>query len=108
MPTGDVAASPSEANIVVELCAAAYSIEAVHRAAYALMASVDVRIIAVDPAIICELRVLKSDLSPAAAELAFSREVTDQELRIVIEQKTESYRDLILGLTFSKTGLQGD
>lgn len=107
MTAQSVAAPHSGASLVVELCASAYSIEAVHRAAYALMASVDVRVLAAEPAIVCELRLLTRALDAEAAELAFRREVTDQELRIAIEQQTGSYRDLILGLAFSKTGLQG-
>lgn len=95
------------APLRVSLCSSAYSIEAVHRATYALMAEIDVRIVQVDPAIVCELKLLSQRISREDADLAFRREVTDQELRIGIEQKTASYRDLILGLAFSKTGLQG-
>lgn len=94
-----------QAMLTVELPSAAYSLEAVHRAVYALMAKIDVRIVAADP-IVCELVPLSSKLSSAEADILFRREVTDQELRIAIEQQTSAYRDVILGLAFSKTGLQ--
>lgn len=106
--TGRIGAALGDrAPLCVSLCSAAFSIEAIHRAAYALMAEIDVRITQVVPDIMCELRPLSDKMSPADAELSFRREVTDQELRIGIEQRTGAYRDLILGLAFSKTGLQG-
>lgn len=89
----------------VSLCGSAYSVEAVHRVAYALMATIDVRILATEPEIVCELHVL-GKVSAADAELTFRREVTDHQLRLVIEERTSAYRDLILGLAFSRTGLQ--
>lgn len=99
------AATHPGSALIVEFPAGAYSVEAVHRAAYALMAKIDVRIAGVDP-ILCELASLSAQLSPDEAAVMFRREVTDQELRICIEQKTSAYRDVILGLAFSKTGLQ--
>lgn len=106
--TGMTGAVPGDrASLCVSLCSSAFSIEAVHRAAYELMAMIDVRIAQVEPDILCELRPLSDKISPADAELSFRREVTDQQLRIGIEQRTGAYRDLILGLAFSKTGLQG-
>jgi len=42
----------------------------------------------------------------ATAERDLRREVVDHDLRISIEQRTSPYRDAILGLAFSKTGLQ--
>lgn len=104
----DVVKTPVEqAALSVTLCASAYSIEAVQRASYALMSTVDVRILADEPEISCELRLLGKDAVAIDAELAFRREVTDHQLRMAIEERTSGYRDLILGLAFSKTGLQG-
>lgn len=94
-----------QAALSVELPSAAFLVESVHRAAYALMAKIDVRIVRVDP-IVCELTPLSSQLTSTEADILFRREVIDQELRIAIEQQTSAYRDVILGLAFSKTGLQ--
>ena len=70
------------------------------------MATIDVQIMATEPEIVCELCVLGKG-SATDADLVFRREVTDQQLRMVIEERTSGYRDLVLGLAFSKTGLQG-
>lgn len=105
MTSPEAAVQCPQALLTVELPSAAYCIESVHRAVYALMAKVDVRIVRVDP-IVCELSPLSDKLTSTEADLLFRREVTDQELRIAIEQQTSAYRDVILGLAFSKTGLQ--
>jgi len=85
----------------------AYTVEAVHRTAYALMATVDVQIASLEPSIVCSLIPLNDGADLESLELNFRRELTDQQLRIAIEQRTDQYRDLILGLAFSRTGLQG-
>ena len=41
-------------------------------------------------------------------EALFRREVLDQNLRLAIEAETEPLRTAILGLAFSRTGLQGE
>ena len=105
MASPEASAHSHQALLTVELPSAAFSVEAVHRATYALMAKIDVRIVRVDP-IVCELAPLSSKLTASEADILFRREVTDQELRIAIEQQTSAYRDVILGLAFSKTGLQ--
>ena len=107
MQSDKVATPVEQAMQHASLCASAYSIEAVHRAAYALMATIDVRILATEPEILCELQVLNKGMNAADADLKFRREVTDHQLRLAIEERTSGYRDLILGLAFSKTGLQG-
>jgi len=106
MQTDTVAAPGFQAPRIVVLPAGAYSAEAIHRAAYVLMASIDVRILSIEPGITCELHQLQGGHDLDAAELMFRRELTDQQLRITIEQRTDHYRDLILGLAFSRTGLQ--
>ncbi len=100
------AVQSADTSLTVELPAAAFSIEAVHRATYALMAKIDVRITSVDP-IVCILTPLSPQITACEADLLFRREVTDHELRISIEAQTSTYRDIILGLAFSKTGLLG-
>lgn len=85
-----------------------YSIEAIKRAVYSMMhrASIEIEVrenefvCLVNPLIESEdLRVTKRDLL---------REILDQDLRISIAAETEQSRNAILGLTFSRTGLQGE
>jgi His-Xaa-Ser system protein HxsD len=92
--------------IVVDFHCAGFSIEAVKRAAYALMAKYDVAIEPTADVIRCVVQPAQAgvDMSTAARDLR--REVVDHDLRISIEQGTAVYRDAILGLAFSKTGLQ--
>ncbi len=99
-------ANSLDGGIVVEFPCAGFSIEAVKRAAYMLMARYDVAIDMTATTIRCTLRAANSKVDLANAERDLRREVVDQDLRISIEQQTASYRDAILGLAFSKTGLQ--
>ncbi|MEG8222650.1 hypothetical protein OSJ57_18820 [Sphingomonas sp. HH69] len=91
---------------VVHLPAHAFSMEGVKRAAYMLMANLDIVIETTPEGVRCTLNPAKAGSDMATAERDFRREVLDQDLRILVEQRTESYRDAILGLAFSKTGLQ--
>lgn len=90
----------------VVLSRAAFSLEAVKRAAYTLMARYDVSLALSEDDIHCTLTPVEPAVSMDTAERDFRREVVDQDLRISIEQRTEAYRDTILGLAFSRTGLQ--
>lgn len=90
----------------VLLSRAAFSVEAVKRASYSLMAQYDVSVVLSDDEIHCTLMPAAPAVSMNTAERDFRREVVDQDLRISIEQRTEAYRDTILGLAFSRTGLQ--
>jgi His-Xaa-Ser system protein HxsD len=94
-----------EARTVL-LSRAAFSIEAVKRASYSLMAQYDVSVELSDDDIVCTLTPANKASSMESAERDFRREVVDHDLRISIEQRTEAYRDTILGLAFSRTGLQ--
>jgi His-Xaa-Ser system protein HxsD len=98
----------SENKLTGEVCLSreAFSVEAVKRATYALMARYDVSLTVGDDDIVCAIAPARPDVSMDAAERDFRREVVDQDLRISIERQTETYRDTILGLAFSKTGLQ--
>jgi His-Xaa-Ser system protein HxsD len=91
---------------VVRLPRAVYSIEAVKRASYSLMARYDVSVSLCEDEIVCKLMSAQAGGAVDHAERDFRREVVDQDLRISIELRTEAYRDAILGLAFSKTGLQ--
>lgn len=90
----------------VHLSRAIFSLDAVKRAAYSLMARYDVSVALSDDDIICTVTAATEKTTMDTAERDFRREVVDQDLRISIEQRTEAYRDLILGLAFSRTGLQ--
>lgn len=90
----------------VHLSRAVFSIEAVKRASYFLMARYDVSMALSEEAIVCTLRPANQTIPMDIAERDFRREVVDQDLRILIEGRTEAYRDTILGLAFSRTGLQ--
>lgn len=48
-----------------------------------------------------------SDELFAHAVEEFKKEVLDQQLRLKLKAETESVRNLILGIAFSNTGLQG-
>lgn len=91
----------------VHLSRAAFSIESVKRASYSLMARYDISVALSDDEILCTLTPATGVVQMETAERDFRREVVDQDLRISIEQRTEAYRDTILGLAFSQTGLQG-
>lgn len=92
--------------VVVDLPSSNFSFEAAKRAAYTLMARVSVSFSETSDAIRCELSPAVSGVDMQLAERDFRREVLDQDLRISIEQRTGPYRNAILGLAFSKTGLQ--
>lgn len=83
-----------------------YSLEAIKRAAYALMARAA---ISIEPSE-AELR---CTIAPASGEDVeqlvrdFQREVLDQDLRIEVEAKTDPLRNMILGLAFSHLSQNG-
>ena len=92
---------------VVTFPADLYDPAALKRAAYALMARATVSIEMQGSEIHCSITPEVRDCNCAILERDFRREVLDQDLRLVIESKTEMMRDTILGLTFSRSGLQG-
>lgn len=88
------------------LPAGAFSLEAVKRAAYVFMGQADVSFEQSEAGIRCTLRTATANEDQGTLERAFRREVLDQDLRISTEAQTEQIRNTILGLTFSRTGLQ--
>lgn len=94
-------------GVAVELPASVYGAEALKRAAYVLMGRATVTIAETASGWCCTL-----DAAPDEdldhLERDFRREVLDQDLRLSIEAKTEPMRTAILGLAFSRTGLQGE
>ena len=92
----------------IELPATGFSLEAAKRAAYDLMAQLDVSFRMEEQSLSCELSEARPDVDMSLAERDFRRAVLDHELRLSIEAKTEPLRTAILGLAFSKTGLQSE
>lgn len=86
---------------------AAFDIEAIKRAAYRFSDRVSVEITDTPEERVCTLRKLHPDRELNIETLAgdFRNEVLDHDLRIKIAAETESYRNLILSLAFSKTPL---
>ncbi|WP_408591832.1 hypothetical protein [Novosphingobium sp.] len=90
----------------VTLPAPGFALEAVKRAAYVLMPTLSVTFAVTSELITCELTPANPDVDMVRAERDFRREVLDQDLRLSIEAKTAPIREAILGLAFSRTGLQ--
>ena len=89
----------------IEFSTSAFSIDAVKRAAYALMDRAAVSIDVHDRAIRCLVVPAKGSNLDDVLD-ALRREVLDQDLRIVMEEQTSGVRSVVLGLAFSRTGLQ--
>ena len=85
-----------------------YSIDAVQVAAYRLMNVLTVDISVRNEIIQCviEPASVVSDDKLRTIIQDFRKEVLDHQLRLKLKEETESVRNLILGLAFSRTGLQ--
>lgn len=99
--------SEKAASFDVSFPLAMYSIDALKRAAYSMMHRISVKFDVTNEKIRCSIAPLSSNDEAAIIERDFLREVNDHDLRISIEAQTEQTRTAILGLTFSRTGLQG-
>ena len=95
---------PSE--IRINLSAGAFSIEAAKRAAYSLMERATTVFQEGGDGLSVVLSPLDSHSDLDLLERDFRRELLDQDLRINLEARTEPIRTAILGLAFSRTGLQ--
>lgn len=84
-----------------------YSFDALKRAAYAMMHRISVKFDLTNDRVCCTITPLSDKEDKLTLERDFLREVNDHDLRISIEAQTEQTRTAILGLTFSRTGLQG-
>ena len=102
----DQARSPSE--IRINLSSGAFSIEAAKRAAYSLMERATASFQDGSDGLSVVLSPLASNCDLNGLERDFRRELLDQDLRINLEARTEPIRTAILGLAFSRTGLQDD
>ena len=86
-----------------------YNVEAIQKAAYRSLNVFTVDITITDGKINC---LLKPNISASESGFAhgveeFKKDVLDQQLRIKLKAETEPIRNLILGIAFSNTGLQG-
>lgn len=91
----------------ITFAASIFDIEAVKRAAYRFSDRIAVDIERDETDIIkCRLHLLAPNDDPTLLNQIskeFRNEVLDQDLRIKIAAETETYRNLILSLAFSKT-----
>lgn len=90
----------------VTLPLAVYNVEALKRAAYTLMHRATVTFDVTNDSVRCTITPTSDKEVRPIIERDFLREVIDHELRLSIESQTEQTRTAILGLTFSRTGLQ--
>ena len=91
---------------IIQYSKSLYDLESFKRAAYSLMTQMDVRIVLSDDHVICELSSSAVDADLDSLARIFERELIDHDLRITLYNKTSQYRNAILALAFSRTGLQ--
>lgn len=92
--------------VVVELEDCMFAAEALKRAAYVMMGRATINFEKVGQKFRCRLTALAPSDDLEGLTRDFHREVLDQDLRLTIQAETEPLRSAILGLAFSKTGLQ--
>lgn len=86
---------------------AVYSLEAVQKASYRFIDRLIVLISQDDMHIICDIEPVVGLSTPYVEVIgSFKQELLDQQLRRQIKEQTESVRNLILSLAFSRSGLQ--
>lgn len=85
---------------------AMFDLEALKRAAYVLMPRASIAFEISNSEVRCSITPTSPKEDRGLLERDFRREVVDHALRISIEARTEPMRNAILGLTFSRTGLQ--
>ncbi|MBK8271896.1 MAG: His-Xaa-Ser system protein HxsD [Sphingomonadales bacterium] len=98
---------PAAVPIAIDFPRALFAAEALKRAALVMMARVTTSFEDTADGTRCLLTPVSGADDPAILERDFRREVLDQDLRLLVEAQTESVRTAILGLAFSRTGLQG-
>ena len=99
---------PGDGGVTLKFAREAnYDVEAIKRAAYRFSDRISAEITSDAGEFICQLRALRPGATESLEGLAneFRNEVLDQDLRLKVAAETESYRNLILSLAFSKTPL---
>jgi His-Xaa-Ser system protein HxsD len=93
--------------VILDFDRAAYSVEAAQAAAYRFIDRLTIVTALTNTQIRCEVSAIPNrQVDFEACVDDFKRELLDQQLRRRIGQETEAVRNLILGLAFSRTGLQ--
>lgn len=100
--------SRSLSEIRINLPSAVFTVEAAKRAAYSFMKRATVDFQEGNDGLSIVISPLEPGGDVASLERDFRRELLDQDLRIGLEARTEPIRTAILGLAFSRTGLQDD
>ncbi len=90
----------------VRFSEAIFATEAIKRAAYSMADRLDVSMSSAGGEIICQLYSRKPEFQVVELAQDFRKEVLDYDLRIRVSKETEPFRNLILSLAFSKTGVQ--
>jgi len=98
---------PRLASIAIDFPRSLFADEAFKRAALVMMARATTAFEETADGMRCILTPVSDSDDPIIIEREFRREVLDQDLRLLVEEKTEPVRTAILGLAFSRTGLQG-
>lgn len=95
--------------VIISFASSIYDAEAIQKAAYKAINFFTVNIQPTPESIQCSLTpnigVSHAQFSHSVEE--FKKEVLDQQLRLKLNAETEPVRNLILGIAFSNTGLQG-
>lgn len=95
-------------SVVLNFQAGLYEVEDVQKASYRLLKFLTVDIETNSAGIMCTL-LANHDLTDLDFDIAveeFKKELLDQHLRSRVFRETAAVRNLILGVAFSKTGLQ--
>jgi len=87
---------------------AVYSADCIKSALYKFNASVSAKIDVSDEDFICLFSAIKNDFDWVVFCKEFDQELIDQELREKLAHSASDYRNVILGLAFSKTGFQSN
>ena len=95
--------------VSISFASSIYDAEAIQKAAYKSINFITVDIQPVSEIIQCSLtpNIGVSDAQFYHSVEEFKKEVLDQQLRLKLKAETEPVRNLILGIAFSNTGLQG-
>ena len=96
-------------NVSISFASSIYDAESIQKAAYKSINFITVDIQPFSDNLECSLtaNIGVSDAQFAHSVEEFKKEVLDQQLRLKIKAETEPVRNLILGIAFSNTGLQG-
>ena len=95
---------------VISLDSKVCSIESAQKAAYRSINHFTIDIQTSDTHLNCKL-ISNAGVGEEAFDFAvqeFRKNILDEELRLKLKKETEPLRNLILGIAFSKTGLQKD